>query len=61
MNNEYKVNINEEKSVEYIGIYEALDEILDRMKNSKPLGDFERYCHLFIELYKILEKVDENE
>ena len=56
-----KIKTAEEKNIQYIGIYEALDEILNRMKNSKPLGDFERYCHLFIQLYKELEKVDEND
>lgn len=39
----------------YLGLYEALDEVLKRMKESKALGDFERYCIIFEKLYKLKE------
>lgn len=46
--------------ITYLGIYEALDEVLKRMKESKALGDFERYCILFEKLY-ILTKENKYE
>lgn len=52
--------INFDKQIfEYIGVYSLLDELLDRIKKCNNLGDIERYTILFIQVYKLVEKVED--
>jgi len=49
----------DKQTFEYIGIYSLLDELLDRIKKCNNVGDIERYTNLFIQVYKLVEKVED--
>jgi hypothetical protein len=43
--------MNKENEKEYVAQYVLLDELLQRIKNSKKIDDTERYVEMFIEVY----------
>lgn len=59
--NEQKIQyINFDKqTIEYIGIYSLLDELLDKIKKCNNVEAIERYTNLFIQVYNLVEKADQ--
>ena len=49
----------DKQTFEYMGVYSLLDELLDRIKKCNNVGDIERYTILFIQVYKLVEKVED--
>lgn len=54
MNNKTMCKIlsnKDSKDVIYIGIYEVLNDLVDRIKFTKNVNDYEKYIRLFKEIY----------
>lgn len=57
------ITINDEPSkIEYIGLWNMLDELVNKVKETDDTDKIKLYCELYEKLYKLLEsKASNNE
>lgn len=56
------LTINKDKSkIQYIGIYNVLDNICERIKATPHLSELEKLVGLYVKVYELLLRGEDNE
>lgn len=58
-NKNYIISTDDAPKIEYIGLYNVLDELCKRIKETDDTDKIKLYCELYEKLYKLLENKGE--
>lgn len=48
--------VGESPKIEYIGLWNLLDELINKVKETDDIDKIKLYCELYEKLYKLLER-----